>query len=651
MQAGNEQRSILNRLEKSLRWAIVSGLPLLIALQTITAAAQSNDSDEYRIWTDSTGQHKVNAKLVDQSEKEVTLEKTDGSKVTLALDKLSEGDRQFLRSMPAKLEPEVDPFSGGQPLAEIQRPQNQHPRESNTSRSPVAKPEGDSSSPRQPAEPAPEHHLIHHGLRPTTNWNYKPEPMPDPGPRSNSRMALTSPIADGEIADARFSADGRVLLVYMKSFDAHALILLDLMAGKVICRQKLPSSTQNVAISPSGSRIATKDFFDWKSIDIWDLHDNRLTRTSKSINTSSNVFFGLNRLFFVDESHLFTIGNNSFLVDIEQQRVEYEMPMENVLHYHFLASDGKHLGVRRENGMDLLRLTDSQVVGSLNFVTEAESSRRFYPDIAWNERHLMALADRERQLWNLQTGQKLASFPMSVGDSQSRTHFVSDSLILHGEDLYHIDVPTSVWRYTWPTNGRVLFDRDRCWLLTTEALIPIPLLDSKRLQEIDRMVNTIKNYPFLKRGTRMKLDVDFRHMGNLGEEAKSILLKRLQEIGVTIDDTATLQLRADVRRHRPTTLTKSFRRNGQFERATVEIRPLVYDLMLVEAGRVVWRVHETPEISEAARGNETAQEIQARLENPSTDFFANCELPTKLSPQIISPTPGASKISADGVVE
>jgi hypothetical protein len=633
MQVGNEHRPILHWLEKSLRWALPSCLPLLLTVQTITAAAQSNVSDDYRIWTDSTGQHKVNAKLVDQSEKEVTLEKTDGSKVTLALDKLSVSYRQFLRSIPAKLEPEVDPFSGGQPLAEVQRPQNQRPRESNTSRSPVAKPEGGSSTPTQPAEPTTEHHHIHQGLRPTTDWNYKPEPLNDPGPRSNSRMTLASPIADGEIADARFSADGRVLLVYMKSFDAHALILLDLMDGEVVCRQKLPSSTQNVAISPSGSRVATKDFFDWKSIDIWDLHDNRLTRTSKSINTSSNVFFGLRKLFFVGESHLFAVGNDSFLVDIEQQRVEYELPMENALQYHFLSSDGKHLGVRRENGMDLLRLTDGLVVGSLSFVAEAESSRRFYPDIAWNERRLMALADRERQPWNLQTGQKMASFPMKGGDSQSRTHFLSDSLILHGEDLYHIDVPTPVWRYTWPTTGRVLFDRDRCWLLTTEALIPIPLLDSKRLQEIDRMVNTIKNFPFLKRGTRMKLDVDFRRMGNLGEEAKSILLKRLQEIGVTIDDTATLKLQADERRHSPTTLTKSSRTNGQFQRTTAEISPsLVYILMLVEAGRVVWRVHETPEISEAARGTESAHEIQARLDNPSTDFFANCELPTKLSP-------------------
>lgn len=651
MQVGNERRPILHWLEKSLRWALPSCLPLLLTLQTITAAAQSNVSDDYRIWTDSTGQHKVNAKLVDQSEKEVTLEKTDGSKVTLALDKLSEGDRQFLRSMPAKPEPEVDPFSGGQPLAEVRRPQNQRPRESNKSRSPAAKPEGAPSTPTQLAEPKTEHHLIHQGLRPTTDWNYKPDPMPNPGPRSHSRMTLASPIADGEIADARFSADGRVLLVYLKSFDAHALILLDLMAGKVVCRQKLPSSTQNVAISPSGSRVATKDFFDRKSIDIWDLHDNRLTRTSKSINTSSNVFFGLSRLFFVGESHLFTVGKDSFLIDIEQQRVEYELPMENARQYHFLAPDGQHLGVRRETGMDLLRLTDGLVVGSLSFVSEAESSRRLYPDIAWNERQLMALADRERQLWNLQTGQKLASFPMKGGDRQSRTHFVSDSLILHGEDLYHIDLPSPVWRYTWPANGWVLFDRDRCWLLTTEALIPIPLLDSKRLQEIDRMVNTIKNFPFLKRGTRLSLDVDFRHMDILGEEAKSILLNRLHQIGVTIDDTATLKLQADVRRHSPTTLTKSSRTNGQFQRTTAEISPLVYNLMLIEAGRVVWRVHETPEISEAARSTESAHEIQARLENPSTDFFANCELPTKLSPQFIAPTPGASKIRADGVVE
>lgn len=49
-----------------------------------------------RTWTDATGKHKVEAELVGVADGKVTLRKTDGKTTTIALDKLSDADREYV---------------------------------------------------------------------------------------------------------------------------------------------------------------------------------------------------------------------------------------------------------------------------------------------------------------------------------------------------------------------------------------------------------------------------------------------------------------------------------------------------------------------------------------------------------------------------
>lgn len=51
---------------------------------------------EFRTWTDSTGTHKVEAAFVDIKDGQVRLKKKDGNILTIALDKLSDGDREVV---------------------------------------------------------------------------------------------------------------------------------------------------------------------------------------------------------------------------------------------------------------------------------------------------------------------------------------------------------------------------------------------------------------------------------------------------------------------------------------------------------------------------------------------------------------------------
>ena len=64
-----------------------------------TKSANDLKNQEFRTWVDKTGQFKTKAKLVEVTDDMVRLEKADGSVISVPIDKLSEFDRSYLRSM------------------------------------------------------------------------------------------------------------------------------------------------------------------------------------------------------------------------------------------------------------------------------------------------------------------------------------------------------------------------------------------------------------------------------------------------------------------------------------------------------------------------------------------------------------------------
>ena len=80
------------------------------AFVTATLLARS-PAAETRTWTDSTGQHRIEAQLVDVRDGMVRLRKTDGLIVSMAADKLSSPDQQYLKQQAAG-EAEIEFVSG-----------------------------------------------------------------------------------------------------------------------------------------------------------------------------------------------------------------------------------------------------------------------------------------------------------------------------------------------------------------------------------------------------------------------------------------------------------------------------------------------------------------------------------------------------------
>ena len=77
-----------------MRAAII--LVFLFAFLPVVCFAQD---DNFRTWRDSSGKFSIEAKYVSEADGNVTLEKRDGSTVTIQIDKLSSTDQQVLKRM------------------------------------------------------------------------------------------------------------------------------------------------------------------------------------------------------------------------------------------------------------------------------------------------------------------------------------------------------------------------------------------------------------------------------------------------------------------------------------------------------------------------------------------------------------------------
>ena len=88
---------------------IISAATLSKLQSTGASATAAVDLTKLRTWTDSTGQHKIQATLVRRTADSVTLQTADGRNISLPLNKLSDQDRRLLSSSNGPTENPFDP--------------------------------------------------------------------------------------------------------------------------------------------------------------------------------------------------------------------------------------------------------------------------------------------------------------------------------------------------------------------------------------------------------------------------------------------------------------------------------------------------------------------------------------------------------------
>jgi len=107
----------INEAPQMKNTLFVCAIFLFCVLATHVAFSQSSpDADpgpEFRIWTDSTGQHETEAAMVRLSENVVLLQKRDGSEISVGISLLSEDDQRYARVEQARRDAPTPPVNPG----------------------------------------------------------------------------------------------------------------------------------------------------------------------------------------------------------------------------------------------------------------------------------------------------------------------------------------------------------------------------------------------------------------------------------------------------------------------------------------------------------------------------------------------------------
>jgi len=64
------------------------------------ASGRAVAGQPFRTWTDRTGKYRVEARLVMVGQTQITIERRDGKKVTVPIERLSESDAEYVRELP-----------------------------------------------------------------------------------------------------------------------------------------------------------------------------------------------------------------------------------------------------------------------------------------------------------------------------------------------------------------------------------------------------------------------------------------------------------------------------------------------------------------------------------------------------------------------
>jgi formylglycine-generating enzyme required for sulfatase activity len=83
---------------RSACWTVfVLGAHTLVLSSSAVSFGAEPSAHQLRTWTDSTGKHSIQAEFVDLKDGKVRLRKQDGTEIAIAIDKLSDADRKFVR--------------------------------------------------------------------------------------------------------------------------------------------------------------------------------------------------------------------------------------------------------------------------------------------------------------------------------------------------------------------------------------------------------------------------------------------------------------------------------------------------------------------------------------------------------------------------
>lgn len=440
----------------------------------------------------------------------------------------------------------------------------------------------------------------------------------------------------------------------------------NLRTGEKTLQQDLGKPVVSASVSPSGKRMLTTEKSDVhgqpKTLDVWDVSAGSATHVVSWNPFDSEFFKTIDASEWIDDEKLIVTNANTLHVwDVPNRKLLWKVDDAGRDGFK-LSNNQKQLAVATSHGVMLLDSTTGEILLHVESPSSTSFARLSFSP---SGRLLAATSSSSEKidLINLETATCFDTLNIQSKRGADKSFFWADGehILIGGEELLHFPSKSVVWNYKHKASA-IESAGGYCWYLQQKH--------SKNRVDFNRYVTPLKlphsavsnvdeSQLSLKPGDSVALELELVTGLSAGSQSiREATIEKLQgdlsEAGyvVALDGNANATLRATMEPGESKSMT--FRRFGDhFNRnlEKVEIVPSKYRLEFLVDNQVVWRREQTqaPSLFLELERDESIRQAIDRIMRPSPGFFG-LGVPSR----VLNPEEAKNRfctISPEGIVD
>ena len=596
-----------------------------------------------RTWSDASGQFEVRATLHQHNATTVVLHTEDGRSIQVPIERLSQKDRDHLKSLRT---PDDNPFAGGTAIGEMAS--SPHAAPGSLDAQPPSQSIADSL-----ALPGTGSEIDLDSAPGSTS--FEPDPLPTPTEMPEKTVAITE-------VDAYDRVSSPVLidppsLTFAVSVGRNKSGSPDETRGRLFVVGLDSGQSQLVWDKPHAIRVLGHHRRSGRTLIVDQLDQferaGELVMLEGVLEGSPSELFrralpGLGKPGFqpmvewarlLSASHVAAIVDGALMVwDLPAAQLLYRIEKVKASEPPAFSGNLKYMAVPQSGKVVVLETATGRIVKSTSTGSTLVPGVAFHPGGGM----LAICASNQYLVWDCQTDEivseatttdHLGSWPLDwIGNKTFRSSLGS---------LVDVELGMPVWKYNIGAASKPLVMGNR--LVTTTRLplaklcsLPIP---HKTAQEgMERLMRAGDEAMLVRRGSKVAIAVE----GVSGADVSQIedaLSAAVKKAGWGVNRNAPIRLVAKIGRGETEELKYRGMLDASRKISVAKITPFTADLEIRDASNVLWKRSSTNHVPRMLRlqEGETVQDAVKRYEKPDPGFFARLNLPPRIpKPEVAS---------------